>query len=174
MKTIVKICQRCGESNEDSKTCIRCGSERLHELTVEETATLEKAVDELWSAYYLADLWRKYVVHSDAFSPEEFQKMKNNMFQSKLTFETLLELNSNFHSPVYNADGSLNIEATRVSPPMKKEQPVAANTPKCPTCGSTNIHKMTAGDKAGSVLFLGVFSPKLRRQFKCDNCGYEW
>ena len=48
------------------------------------------------------------------------------------------------------------------------------NKPKCPTCGSKNIKKVSGLSKAGSVAVLGIFSQKIKHQFKCKNCGYEW
>jgi hypothetical protein len=46
---------------------------------------------------------------------------------------------------------------------------------KCPSCKSSNIHKITAGSKIGSALLLGVFSVgKLTKTFKCDDCSYRW
>lgn len=47
-------------------------------------------------------------------------------------------------------------------------------TPHCPTCQSTNIKKISATSKAVSVGLFGIFSQKVKRQFKCNNCGYEW
>lgn len=44
----------------------------------------------------------------------------------------------------------------------------------CPTCSSTNVHKISEISKVGSVLAFGIFSQKIKRQFHCDNCGYEW
>lgn len=49
-----------------------------------------------------------------------------------------------------------------------------ANRPHCPTCSSTNVCKISGMSKAGSVLAFGIFSQKIKRQFHCDNCGYEW
>ena len=48
------------------------------------------------------------------------------------------------------------------------------NTPKCPTCQSTNIKKISTTSKAVSVGLFGLFSQKVKRQFCCENCGYEW
>lgn len=48
------------------------------------------------------------------------------------------------------------------------------NKPKCPTCSSTNVQKISSFSKAGSVAVFGIFSQKVRHQFKCNNCGYEW
>lgn len=46
--------------------------------------------------------------------------------------------------------------------------------PRCPTCNSTNIHKISGLSKAGSVAMWGIFSQKVKKQFHCDDCGYEW
>ena len=34
--------------------------------------------------------------------------------------------------------------------------------------------KISDLSKAGSVAMLGIFSQKVKHQFKCNNCGYEW
>ena len=41
--------------------------------------------------------------------------------------------------------------------------PVYGCVPRCPTCGSTNLKRL-------NPLFQG-WNPK---QFRCNNCGYEW
>lgn len=46
--------------------------------------------------------------------------------------------------------------------------------PHCPTCGSPDIEKISGTSKAVSFALFGVFSSKVRHQFKCKNCGYEW
>lgn len=53
---------------------------------------------------------------------------------------------------------------------MRKEQ----NRPHCPTCHSANVHKISGLSKAGSVAMWGIFSQKVKKQFHCNNCGYEW
>ena len=48
------------------------------------------------------------------------------------------------------------------------------NKPKCPTCGSTNIEKISSFNKAAGAVMFGLFSKTARSQFKCKNCGYKW
>ena len=50
----------------------------------------------------------------------------------------------------------------------------AANAPRCPTCGSTELKKIDALDRAISVSFLGLASGKIGKSFKCNHCGYMW
>ncbi len=46
--------------------------------------------------------------------------------------------------------------------------------PKCPTCQSTKIKKIGSGERAASILTWGLFSKKIQKTFKCENCGYMW
>lgn len=48
------------------------------------------------------------------------------------------------------------------------------NVPKCPTCGSTNIEKISTLSKAAGAYMFGLLSKTARSQFKCKNCGYKW
>ncbi len=48
------------------------------------------------------------------------------------------------------------------------------NKPKCPTCNSTNLKKISATSKAVNTAVFGLFGTKRFKQFHCNNCGYEW
>ena len=48
------------------------------------------------------------------------------------------------------------------------------NVPKCPTCQSTDIKKVSTASKAGSVFMWGLLSQKVKKQWHCNNCDYEW
>lgn len=48
------------------------------------------------------------------------------------------------------------------------------NRPKCPTCGSTNIEKISVGKKIGGSLLFGVFSSDVKNTMHCKNCGAKW
>lgn len=52
----------------------------------------------------------------------------------------------------------------------RSEQP----KPKCPTCGSTNLRKVSVSAKAVSVGLFGIFSQKVKKTWHCNSCGYEW
>ena len=45
------------------------------------------------------------------------------------------------------------------------------NKPKCPTCQSTNVHKISGLESGASILTFGIFSKKINKTFKCGNCG---
>lgn len=48
------------------------------------------------------------------------------------------------------------------------------NIPRCPTCNSTNIKKISAVSKAGGMFMFGIFSKTAKSQFQCEDCGYKW
>lgn len=48
------------------------------------------------------------------------------------------------------------------------------NIPKCPTCGSTNIKKISDLNRGVHALAFGFVSKTARSQFCCENCGYKW
>ena len=55
---------------------------------------------------------------------------------------------------------------------IKQSQP--DNIPKCPTCQSTNIEKISTAKKVVHGAAFGLFSNTARSQFHCNNCGYKW
>jgi predicted RNA-binding Zn-ribbon protein involved in translation (DUF1610 family) len=48
-----------------------------------------------------------------------------------------------------------------------------SSLPHCPTCGSTNIEKIGVLECGASVAILGLFSKKINKSFKCQNCGLQ-
>ena len=57
---------------------------------------------------------------------------------------------------------------------MRSQQNGNVGVPKCPTCGSSNIRKISTGERMVSVGMLGLFSKKINKSFKCNSCGYTW
>ena len=48
------------------------------------------------------------------------------------------------------------------------------NIPKCPTCGSTNIKKISDLRRGIHGLAWGILSNTARSQFECKKCGYKF
>lgn len=55
-----------------------------------------------------------------------------------------------------------------------RKQERESNRPHCPTCGSTNIKRITGTERAVSVIGLGMFSKKINNSYKCLNCKTTW
>ncbi len=71
--------------------------------------------------------------------------------------------------PIFNGKESTWEEDMR-----KLSHSQADNTPKCPTCGSSEIQKIGGLERAASVGFWGLFSNKINKTYKCKNCGHTW
>lgn len=56
----------------------------------------------------------------------------------------------------------------------QKMNNISDSTPKCPTCGSTNIKKISSTAKVTNTVLFGIFGNKRKKQFHCESCGYEW
>lgn len=50
----------------------------------------------------------------------------------------------------------------------------SANIPKCPTCGSTNIKKISGSKRWLSVGTVGLASGSIGKSMECKNCGYKF
>lgn len=48
------------------------------------------------------------------------------------------------------------------------------NKPKCLTCGSVNVEKISITKKAFGGAMFGLFSSDVRNTMHCKNCGYKW
>ena len=65
-----------------------------------------------------------------------------------------------------------SVKIVRKAMLSNKKKPVPElNIPKCPTCGSTNIKKISGLSKVGSVAVWGLLSRKVHKQWHCNNCG---
>lgn len=65
-----------------------------------------------------------------------------------------------------------NHQSTQSSKLIQSTQP--QNIPRCPTCNSTNIRKIKAGERTASIIGFGIFSRKANKTWKCENCGHLW
>lgn len=46
--------------------------------------------------------------------------------------------------------------------------------PKCPTCQSTDIRKISTTSKVVNTALWGLFGTKRHKTFHCNSCSYEW
>lgn len=82
------------------------------------------------------------------------------------TFEEVIKFNNNEIPTDYNECLKRMQESN--------SRRVNANVPKCPTCGSTRIQKISVSKKALGVFGFGLLSKTARNQFECKKCGYKW
>ncbi len=66
------------------------------------------------------------------------------------------------------------IEPKKLQKEIHIHRQVPLNKPKCPTCQSQNLKKISATSKAVNTAVWGIFGTKRHKTFHCNNCGYEW
>jgi predicted RNA-binding Zn-ribbon protein involved in translation (DUF1610 family) len=104
----------------------------------------------------------KFIISHSSF----YNLMSLNDIQMKMG---LLYLET--HQKIYSIGylSKLVIQASTI--PVRDE----SNIPKCPTCGSTNIEKISTSSKVGKAVLFGILAVgAISKTFKCNNCGHRW
>ena len=68
----------------------------------------------------------------------------------------------------------LDKQVNEIKKEIQEYQENQSNIPKCPTCGSTNICKISTGKKALGFVTVGIFSSNFGKTMECKQCGYKW
>lgn len=55
-----------------------------------------------------------------------------------------------------------------------QESRAEENKPRCPTCGSTNIQKISGTKRWFSTGLFGLASSDIGKSMCCKKCGYKW
>ena len=68
----------------------------------------------------------------------------------------------------------LDKQVNEIKKEIQEYQENQSNIPRCATCGSTNVEKISTTSKAIGFVAVGVFSSNFGRTMHCKNCGYKW
>lgn len=96
---------------------------------------------------------------------------------NQIIFEEYVKPNPLFDEDLYNKRIALEKKQEEISSyrlRMEKQQAQRANVPKCPTCGSTNVERISTAQKAFGFALVGLFNSNLGKTMHCKNCGYKW
>lgn len=79
------------------------------------------------------------------------------------------------YKPMYETKPS-SVTVNKLSVPIQYKQDITQqqNIPTCPTCGSTNVEKISTTKKAIGFVAVGVFSSNFGKTMHCKQCGYKW
>ena len=104
----------------------------------------------------------------------------NNWVDSDIIFLKKISTDDSFISSMINLkeknpiEYQLKISQFKASLLQTKVTEEDSNKPHCPTCGSTNIEKISFGKKAFGGAMFGIFSSDVRNTMHCKNCGAKW
>lgn len=99
----------------------------------------------------------------------KFQIIKNDYCIIKDDNQIICDGCENIGSGMLQYKNNIKIKDAFIN---KSQSPL--NQPKCPTCGSTNIQKISVISKTVGAVAFGLFSKTAKSQFKCLNCDYKW
>lgn len=161
----IMICPQCGEIDGSCKDnydcphakCIRCGCDMIP--TEYKVSIIYKMLEGRPSDYdkFKEELREKYTLNNDLFNAEKYQ--------SVLKYEQ-----ERRDKHIVATDEDYEKEKLKQNQENLRKQ----NSPKCPTCGSANIKKISTSKKISGGLMFGLFSINVRKTFECLNCKYKW
>ena len=120
-------------------------------------------IDISQTKYNTPDKWK------DIFVEEELSK--NPLFNKAQYIKTCRKEQEQIK---YREEFLHQQESSEGNKSPTQSQPLQLNIPRCPTCNSTNIKKISDLRRGTHAVAWGLFSKTARSQFECKNCGYKF
>lgn len=158
-------CPECNkEISDKSQQCIHCG------YPISESITSNKTNETICTV----NGEKKYLdfLLDDIATKEKYDRLIYTIDCDSITaFKIIKEVENTHQIPL-----TLNFE-TRTQWIKRQEQEKMqkqANIPHCPTCGSTNIQKISGTKRWLSTGLFGLASSDIGKSMVCKKCGYKW
>lgn len=160
-----------------AKVCVKCCSDKA-EYFCEHSGIKYPLVEVDFPEYFqLSDYGVRIYMQEHCVAPRNIGDTESIEYQERMKFlrDSAYMFKCDTHPPDPKWFGR-----TRAQVEAEKEAAYKAmlqskpDTPKCPTCGSTNISKISTATRAAHGFAFGLFSSTARSQFKCNACGYKW
>lgn len=140
----------------------------------DELTSLDKDKFQLYKKYYAPEMDDikirvKYIndstyLESSKFEDRVYKELDLTPKQARHFLYQLID--SDFTLKEFNGESLSEFTQKQVSYINSK--------PKCPTCQSTNIKKISTTSKVMGAIGFGLLSKTAKSQFECKNCGYKW
>lgn len=161
----VRMCPKCGHffstiyllNDEELDEYCRCGT-KFVELNIE-SRKYNKDLDYYYSISdekgldYLQYLIEKYCIPCGLYNPPEELIIREYGEDYK-------------NNPLYIRRVNTRMDWSE----FEKEEPKI----KCPTCGSTDVRKVSTSERTSDAILFGIFGNRRNKQFHCNYCNYEW
>lgn len=103
---------------------------------------------------------------------EEWFKLNSN--QKESIIKNVLSLSDETYDLIQEAWRNNKKSIQPTARPISSRSSQQTNIPKCPTCGSTNVKKISTGKKAIGFATVGIFSSNFGKTYKCLQCKHKW
>lgn len=177
------ICPECGkEISDKAKACIHCGFplDSINDLDptpTEENMNICPKCGKIYTKLTCPDCgtgminchisqwdWTKKINMQDK-DDEWTQQMRERYVVNSTVFD----------KDLYEARlQEEQAERDKIEEYRQAARRIEANKPKCPTCGSTNVEKISTTSKVVGGALFGLFSSNVRNTMRCKHCGYKW
>lgn len=144
MSKTTKICGKCGRGLSENSSKCSCGSYDIFD---------KKECEDIINQYHRSS------------EKEKYQMFQNPHCRKILNFK--LDKNE-----ITSIQFKNNTQSRYKDKLFFQSQP--QNIPKCPTCGSTNIEKISTVKKAFGFAMVGLLSSNFGKTMYCKNCDYKW
>lgn len=159
----VKFCPVCNETKQNTSLCFN--NERFREFTKGYFYLFEPKEDTK-----ICPCCEKGVLEDSPLTFEEFKFIDNVSDSDRQFLEAMIDLKKN--DPI---EYQLKMSQFKANLKQQESNKVEEdNKVHCPTCGSTNIEKISLGKKAVGGALFGLFSSNVRKSMHCKSCGYKW
>lgn len=109
-------------------------------------------------SYEYDDSIEKWYQVADQEAAENAAKLRNNPEFSEKAYNKRIK----------NSAESYNRRAER------EYSNAPQSSPKCPTCGSTNVAPISTAKRAAGGIMFGMFSSTFGKSYECKDCKYKW
>lgn len=155
------LCPECGEKISDScEQCIHCGF-KLGKMSTDTVCLINGKEFQMY--YFLNSILNCDETRKLISIKKDFEKLTNCAGAAGF---------------IKNVRDDQKIPASydsRTTEEVKKQTTtIFSNVPKCPTCGSTKIRKISGTKRAASILSFGILSNNIGKTYECLNCKYKW
>lgn len=168
------VCPECNQNvSEFAEKCPNCGCPID---IIKQNSNIEDEID--GHLYTIVNGEKKDVTYFvNAILSEDYKKDTDSLitFYKKVRDDLNISRNDLFIKLVKECnDAPKEFNCESMTDFHNRQQSIRSSKPKCPTCGSANISKISATSKAIGAIGFGLLSKTARSQFKCNKCGYKW
>lgn len=152
---MLMYCKKCGRVINNSEKCDVCNS------------TTYKVPEKFWLDgidFLISNDSKKILIEECVKSSPEFDEQ---LFNSR--DEILAKENAKYDQAM-----KIGNAIRQGADPKTAFQTGGQNLPKCPTCGSTNIEKISGIKRFVTTGLFGLASSNIGKTMHCKNCGCKW
>lgn len=115
---------------------------------------------------------KKGVLEDSIITYEELEIIQDVSDSDRQFLEAMIELKKN--DPIEYQLKMSQFKANLKQQESSTKKVEENNKPKCPTCGSTDIQKISGTKRWFSTGLFGLASSNVGKTMECKKCGYKW